>query len=485
MTAPCPAMGGEHASKSAERRRQIGLSVPAPPWEETAAIAANTSILFPPWRERQSLKDLLGAIESPEETLRFVGGCVRDTLMGLPVKDIDLATPHSPEAIAQMVTAAGFKTVPVGRTHGTVRVLIGRETYEITTLRKDTQTNGRHAKVSFITDWDADAARRDFTCNALYLSPRGQLYDPFGGYEDLKAGRLRFIGDPNRRLKEDYLRILRFFRFYGRFGQRPPEEAALQALMDHRQSLQYLSRERVTGEIQGILSLPTPLGALELMEQTLVLEALFGPTTQRALVGTICALQSALPPPLPRSPDWLLRLAALLPPGIFSSNAPLPGESGPNPAACFPLRLSNKDLERLKQLLAYKQPLHQENPPHGATVPLFTPAGVFKFFYRHGVQDGIARVLLQEALFLHQEQRAPSPDRLVPLIAALKTWRPKTFPLTGEDALERGLTGPTIGRLLKAVEAWWIGQGGSPTRTACLEKLDQILIQQSPPDEAN
>ena len=177
----------------------------------TAAPAARLSP--PAWSQEAPVAALVAALRSGGEAVRFVGGCVRDTLRGAPVKDIDLATPLPPESVRERAEAAGFRTVPTGIAHGTVTVVAAGRGFEVTTLRRDARTDGRHAEVAFTDDWEADAARRDFTVNAMSLAPDGALYDPFGGRADLAAGRVRFVGDARRRVVEDYLRILRFFPF--------------------------------------------------------------------------------------------------------------------------------------------------------------------------------------------------------------------------------------------------------------------------------
>jgi poly(A) polymerase len=212
------------------------------------------------WTRREDLAALVTALDPAGEGLvRYVGGAVRDTLLGLAVKDIDMATPLEPHAVIERLTAAGIRSVPTGLAHGTVTALTAGGPVEITTLRRDVSTDGRHATVAFSQDWREDAARRDFTINALYADPRDlTVHDYFGGLDDLAARRLRFIGDAEQRIREDYLRILRYFRFQARFGSLPADAAAEAACSALAPGLEGLSRERIASELLLLLALPDP-----------------------------------------------------------------------------------------------------------------------------------------------------------------------------------------------------------------------------------
>ncbi|WP_408870062.1 CCA tRNA nucleotidyltransferase, partial [Elioraea sp.] len=232
---------------------------------------------------------------------RLVGGAVRDAIAGLPLADIDLATPDAPEAVMAALAAGGTKVVPTGLAHGTVTAVADGRPIEITTLRRDVATDGRHAVVAFTDDWHEDAARRDFTINAMSMTRAGVVEDWFGGRGDLAAGRVRFVGDPGRRIAEDYLRALRFFRFQARYGQGEADAAALAAIGDAVPGLARLSMERVWSELKRILAAPDPTGALALMAATGVLAAVLPEATGRvALAGLVAAGAPA---------DPLLRLA--------------------------------------------------------------------------------------------------------------------------------------------------------------------------------
>ena len=223
----------------------------------------------PPFLADPALQRVLAALPSA----RLVGGAVRDTIAGLPVADIDLATPETPERVMEALERAGLKHAPTGLQHGTVTAISGGRGFEVTTLRTDERTDGRHAEVAWTTEWRADAARRDFTINAMSMRPDGAVFDYFGGIEDLLDGRVRFVGDPARRMSEDYLRVLRFFRFAARYGRAAPDAGTEQALRDAVPALGRLSAERVWSELKRILAVPDALPAIETMARLGVLDA--------------------------------------------------------------------------------------------------------------------------------------------------------------------------------------------------------------------
>ena len=350
-------------------------------------------------------------------TARLVGGCVRDTLAGRPVADIDLATPLPPDAAAQALAAAGVRVIPTGLAHGTVTALIEGRPYEITTLRRDLVTDGRHAEVAWTGDWREDAARRDFTMNAMSLAPDGTLHDYFDGAADLAAGRVRFVGDAATRVAEDYLRILRFFRFQARYGAGAPDPAALAAVRAGVAGLAQLSVERVWSEFKRILEAPEPGGALRLMAETGVLPAI-------APEGMAVLDLAALPP------DPVLRTAALL--------------TGDRAAFATRLKLS---LAEAARLLALQGP-----PPYGDEADL-----------RRQLADTDAATLIGRSLLARQPEAVRERIRAIP--------RP-VFPLEGRDALALGLKpGPAIGALLRQVRAWWLEGGCLANPDACRAEL--------------
>ncbi len=273
---------------------------------------------------------------------RAVGGCVRDALAGRDIADVDVAAPVAPDVIAARLRQAGLKVFETGLDHGTVTAVLDHVPVEVTALRRDVVTDGRHAVVAWTTDWREDAARRDFTINAMSLTPDGALFDYFGGRADLAAGRVRFVGDPDTRLAEDYLRALRFFRFQARYGVGAPDAAAVAAIARAVPGLARLSAERVWMELKRILSVPDPVAAVDLMAQTGVLEAVLPEAGDVASAGRhgLAALRRLVAAGAPADP--LLRLAALLP--ADGQNAAV--------ALCGRLRLSGAEGETLGRLLA-------------------------------------------------------------------------------------------------------------------------------------
>ncbi|WP_313534194.1 CCA tRNA nucleotidyltransferase [Haematobacter sp.] len=256
------------------------------------------------WLARPETQAVFAALEDREHRILAVGGCVRNALMGLPVADVDMATDAAPEATIAAAQAAGLRAVPTGIDHGTITVVSGGIGHEVTTFRRDEETDGRHARVAFSTDLAEDAARRDFTMNALYATREGEVIDPLGGLPDLRAGRVRFVGDAEARIREDYLRILRFFRFFARYGTDGPDPEGLAACAALAGGLSTLSRERVTMELRRLLAAPDPAPAVASMAAAGVLAQVLPGADPRALAPLV-HLEGALPP------DWLRRLAVL------------------------------------------------------------------------------------------------------------------------------------------------------------------------------
>jgi poly(A) polymerase len=371
--------------------------------------------------------------------VRYVGGCVRDALVGRKGGDVDLATPERPERVLELLAAAGIKAVPTGIEHGTVTAILRGHPFEVTTLRRDVQTFGRHAVVAFTDDWIEDASRRDFTMNALSADPDGTVHDPFGGVADLRAGRVRFVGDPETRIREDVLRILRFFRFHAHFGTGAPDAAGVAACAKLAPLLPTLSAERIAAELRRLLAAPDPATTLELMRETGVLAILPEITNVTRLRG-LQALTAV------EARDPVLRLAALLP-------------DDPEAAAAVGerLRLSNEERARLLALAA----------PPLALWPARTPRDLRRALYRLGAPTIRDLALLAQA----------SGDAALGQAAydAAKSWSPMALPVRGQDALTLGMSpGPRVGQLIAALEAWWEEQDYQPDRTACLAKLKEL-----------
>jgi poly(A) polymerase len=379
---------------------------------------------------------------------RAVGGCVRDALAGRPIADVDVAVPLPPDSAATLLRAAGLKVFETGLQHGTVTAVLDHQPVEVTALRRDVATDGRHAEVEWTTDWREDAARRDFTINAMSLGPDGALFDYFGGREDLAAGRVAFVGDPATRLAEDYLRALRFFRFWARYGRGAPEPAALAAIRAAVPGLRRLSAERVWMELKRLLALPAPLPALTLMAQTGVLAAILPEAAAAESLRLPAALERLQDAGAPADP--VLRLAALV---------------GPQPprglgTLAARLRLSGEERDRLARLLV-------RDPEEGPAPASLDPAGARRFLAFRGTADALDELWLAEA--------ADGTDRAAARRLLADTPVP-IFPLQGRDILALGVPeGPRIGRLFNAVRHWWHEGGCTADRDACLAYLGTLV----------
>lgn len=368
------------------------------------------------WRARPGMECLLGALGGDEGLTRYVGGAVRDDLLNLPVNDIDLATRLQPQQVITRLEAAGIKAVPTGIAHGTVTAVPDGHTYEVTTLRRDVATDGRRATVAFTTDWEDDAARRDFTINALFADPRsGELFDYFDGVEDLLARRVRFIGDPLTRIAEDHLRILRFFRFYARFGRGEPDAQALEACAARANDLMALSRERIADELLKLLAVADPGAAIALMIDRGILAPVLPEIRSSALplLHRLIAAENASG----IAPAAVRRLSALLPddPRLVESIATR-------------LKLSNKARKRL----ACAADRRVERSPQALA-------------YQVGTECAVDRLLLTGR---------PEQAR------AILDWQPPRLPIGGGELIARGVPpGPVVARTLRSIEERWIGAG--------------------------
>ena len=384
------------------------------------------------WRHRPGLAELVATL-GPEETgARWVGGAVRDTLLGLPVADLDLATPLPPDEVVRRLEAAGIRAVPTGIAHGTVTAVTQGSIVEVTTLRRDVETDGRHAVVAFTDDWHADAARRDFTINALYADPAsGAVTDFFGGIDDLAAHRVRFIGDPYRRIAEDHLRILRFFRFHARFGAEV-DEAGLAACTARANDLMALSRERIAAELLKLLVAPGAVATVALM----LAHGIFAPVLPEIADAAPLARLVGMEALAEVSPDPVRRLAALLP------REPEMGEAVAN-------RLKLSKIQRQRLILALTD----------------RAIGPFEDAYRHGRDAAVDRALLA----------ADAPMDRYLAARELGDWSIPRLPITGGALVARGLiAGPVIAAALKQVEEQWIAER-FPSQPRVEEIADSVV----------
>ena len=386
---------------------------------------------------------LIEVFEGGGAELRFVGGCVRDSLLGLGVSDIDIATDALPDRIMGILRDAGIKSVPTGIEHGTVTAVVEGRAFEITTYRRDINTDGRHAVVEFGTDWREDVKRRDFTINAMSITPDGDLHDPFDGEGDLVAGRVRFVGDAQRRVREDILRILRWFRFHAHYGKPPPDVDALGACRGFAFRIPDLSGERIRYELLRLLAADDPMPSIELMIETDVIDAVLGRGRQIQRLADLCVIERKMEMP----PDPLLRLAALI------------GSPGMVVPLAERLRLSKAEQKRLLAVLGTEPSLGLDT----------SEADRARIFYRLGIRIAKDRIRLAWAA-------NPSVTAWQDWLEAVQAFDVPAFPLSGRDVMAEGIfAGPAVGDALRQIEDWWIDARFTPDRVQCLAHLRKIL----------
>jgi poly(A) polymerase len=420
------------------------------------------------WLRAPASRRVLAALGAEGRPARFVGGCVRDGLLGLPDggRELDIATPERPDQVIRLLEPAGLPAIPTGLAHGTVTTIADGRRFEITTLRRDVACDGRHAEVEFTDDFALDAARRDFTINAMSCDEAGRLYDYFGGRADLAAGRVRFVGAVAARIAEDYLRILRFFRFFAYYGRPPADAEALAACRTAAPELRRLSGERVQAEMVRLLEAKDPLPALHLMIETGVLgEVIPGPVALERLARLIELVPESAA---------LVRLAVLL--------RPPPADPTAAATVVDRWRMSNRDAERLLALTADPLPEPWASPPERA-----------RDLHRLGAERYADLIRIAAADIGHSDAAPAEAGRdpaaaLADAVAAGDAWQPKRLPVGGNDILALGVPpGPRVGALLATLEAWWIAHDFAPDRTACLAEARRLLAldaaaAQSEPD---
>ncbi len=412
-----------------------------------------------PWMNAPETRDVLEALTAEGAEVRFIGGCVRDALLKRAIRDIDIALSEPPETVTALLQRAGIKVVPTGIDHGTVTAVVDKATFEITTLRVDVETDGRRAKVAFTDDWIADAARRDFTINALSCTPGGDIYDYFGGLEDLGHGRIRFVGNPRERISEDVLRLLRFFRFYAHYGRPPPDADALAACREQAKDLKLLSGERVRVEIFRTLMATDPAEVFRLMAANGVLEHVLPEAGDVGRLRVLTWLDSRAIRMGSVAPDPVRRLAALI--RTDAAGAERVAER---------LRMSNRQQRRLVRLA---------HPPEGVD-PDAGERGIRRPLQHLGADAVRDLALLNWAgeLAVDPRRSHARTEAWIALIEALDAWQPIPFPLRGRDVMALGVApGPRIGALLEEIEAWWEEEGYRPDRDACLARLRALLAE--------
>jgi len=399
------------------------------------------------WLTRADTRAVFDALAARGHAARAVGGAVRNALLGRPVVDVDIATPAHPDEVIAAARAAGLAAHPTGIAHGTVTVIAGHVAHEVTTLREDVEAHGRHATVAFTDDWAADARRRDFTINALYCSADGEVFDPLGGRGDVAAHRVRFIGQARERIREDYLRILRFFRLTAEYGQGPPDREGLAACVAERDGLTRLSGERVRQEMLRLLAAPRGPELVRAMQEYGLLGFVLPAAPRPCLLARLAAIEARLG----LSPDAVLRLAAL--------------------AVELP-----EDADRLRERLRLANEEHARLRSSAVREPDIGPAADARVaraeLYANGAAGYRARVLLGWARSGYAPEDPAWQDRY----ALAERWQPPRFPLGGGDVMAAGLApGPRVGELLRALEAWWIAGDFMADELALRARLHQMV----------
>lgn len=393
----------------------------------TDFIKTPTSLSDAAWLNEPRLQEVMRVIAKAGGDIRVAGGAIRNSMLGEPINDVDLATTMLPENVMRVCQAAGFGVHPTGLEHGTLTVVNKGQPFEVTTLRRDVETDGRRASVLFTGDWQEDALRRDFTINAMYCDAVGKIYDFTTGCRDILRKRVRFVGDPEQRIEEDYLRILRFFRFHARFGKGSPDKAGLAACAKHKLGLKKISAERIQSEIMKLLIAPRAVETLKVMASAGILKTIIPHTDDWRVIKR-----------LPE--DSMLRLFVL---------AKKPKHLKDD------FRLSNSDTLRISKLTAAPE-----------LSPFFDQAKQHALLYRMGVATWLDAVHVAWA-------RSQAKLQWQALLDLPELWPIPKFPVTGKDLLATGvLSGPAMGEVLQQLEAWWVASDFKPTREELLQRID-------------
>ncbi len=399
------------------------------------------------WLCTGALAHALAVLDHAGEEARVVGGAVRNAMFGQTPTDVDIATTAMPDTVIERARAAGFKAVPTGIDHGTVTVIVDGTPFEVTTLRANVETYGRKAKVAFGRDWKVDAERRDFTMNGLSVSRAGEIFDYVGGLADIDARRVRFIGKPEKRIAEDYLRILRFFRFHATYGAGPPDPAGLKACIAAREGLRQLSRERIRMELIKLLRAAHATPTLAVMTETGLIEMVLGGVPLLASFENTCKVEAATGV----EGDPVRRLGALAVAVVEDAER-----------LWQRLRLTNSEHARL---VSIGEGWAQIDPAHGE-------APARELIYRHGADRYVDRVLVAWA-----RSPAGAADATWKSLATLPArWTAPTFPLKAKDFIKRGIEkGPRLGAALAAAEEAWIAAGFPSDKAALAALADATL----------
>ena len=403
------------------------------------------------WLNAPAAQRVFDVLMAEGDEVRIVGGAVRNALLGRTMDGaiLDFATTALPEAVLRQAAAAGIKAVPTGIEHGTVTLVVDGRAFEVTTLRSDVETDGRHAVVRFGRDWQADAERRDFTMNALFVDRTGAIHDPVGGYPDLLARRVRFIGDPDRRIAEDRLRVLRFFRFLAEYGEGEPDRAGMAAVIRAHDDIRALSRERIAQEMRKLVVAPNAPAVLVLMQDTGVLPVALAGVGYVGVFARVAGVEQAAK----AAPAVATRLAAL---GcrIIEDVERLTER----------LRLSNAERDRMLATLSAASDF----------TPFPDAIRARQLLYRHGSEafrDGVLHGFAWST--------APPPAKWRELFHLPEQWVAPVFPLSGKDVTDLGVPrGPLVGKLLKELENWWVDHDFAATESELRARLRQIAASQ-------
>ncbi|MFD2204285.1 CCA tRNA nucleotidyltransferase [Kiloniella antarctica] len=395
------------------------------------------------WMEATATRRVMDALRAGGQDVRFVGGCVRDSLVGREIKDIDIATPDRPEVVITLLENAGIKAIPTGMDHGTITAVCNHKVFEITTLRLDVETDGRHAKVIFTDSWVEDAARRDLTMNALSANLEGVVYDPFDGVKDLREKRIRFVGDAVTRIEEDALRLLRFFRFQAWYGGDDIDAVGLEAARKKAPLLKGLSAERIHSELMRLLAAPDPGSVLKHMLDNNIFTTFLPEVVTTDIFDAFIKLEGRCDP--------LVRLVALT--MVANKTMGCPKDT----IFSIPDRLRFSTAEK-EHFLSLVRPAYNINSK-------IDDATFREAIYRIG--SGLVSDLLR--LSMARTGEGFGNQKALELSRKIESWQPVFFPLQGRDLIKAGFKpGPKMGRLLKITEQWWIEQAFVPDYDQCL-----------------
>ena len=406
--------------------------------------------LSPVWLDAPELRRLFAVLGAPPVDVRAVGGSVRGAVLGRDTAgtEIDVGTPEPPERVIRRLKDEGIKAVPTGLEHGTVTAVIDGRPFEITSLRRDTACDGRHAAVEFTADWHEDARRRDFTMNAMSIGPDGMLHDDHEGFADARAGRVRFVGNPDDRIQEDYLRILRLFRFAALYGSEPVSAETLAACERHKEGLKRLSAERIRHEMMKLLSAVDPVPSLTQMQSCRVLALLLPECGGVDVLARLVAIEKIAGV---ADIDWVTRLGTLT-------------LSDASQSVAERWRMSNADHDRLDGIVRSQ-----------ASFPPSTETELRHALYHHGGAQ-VAAALLVAWARCAAIVPGEDPDAWLRLLSAAQAWTPHSLPVDGGDVVALGIApGPAVGRVLAAMTEWWIAAGFAPTREEALVELSRVV----------